>query len=33
VEKPELSRKIVDSIMEKRLAATIATNGSTPAKN
>jgi recombination protein RecA len=33
VEKPELSRKIVDSIMEKRLAATVATNGSTPAKN
>ena len=32
-EKPELAKKIVDSIMEKRLAAVAATTASTPAKN
>jgi recombination protein RecA len=33
IEKPDLSQKIVASIMEKRLAAQAATVGATPAKN
>jgi recombination protein RecA len=33
VEKPDLSKKIVDAIMEKRLAAAAASNGATPSKN
>jgi recombination protein RecA len=33
IEKPEIAKKIVEAILEKRIAAQVATAGATPAKN